>query len=155
MFEWFSARRGLASGIMYAGTGAGGTIFPFIMTGLLNRFGYKIAMICMGIGFVIVGALSLWPIKRRIPLPMPRKNQQPPVDAPRPPRRQIDWGFIKKRTMVAGVLTIMLTSCGNFIPSVWLPCESEYSPHQRQMLMLQRLWRISASRSAEWGLSLS
>lgn len=130
MFEWFSARRGLASGVMYAGTGAGGTIFPFVMTGLLNRFGYKTAMICMGIGFLFVGSLALWPIRRRVPLPTARKNGLDGAGAgaehSRPHRRQIDWSFAKKKTMVAGVMTIMLTSCGNFIPSVWLPSRSAH-----------------------------
>jgi MFS family permease len=47
LFEWFQQRRGMASGIMYAGTGAGGTVFPFIVQALLHSFGYKAAMISL------------------------------------------------------------------------------------------------------------
>lgn len=47
LFEWFQQRRGMASGIMYAGTGAGGTVFPFIVQALLRAFGYKAAMISL------------------------------------------------------------------------------------------------------------
>lgn len=47
LFEWFQQKRGFASGIMYAGTGAGGTVFPFIMQGLLNRFQYRASMISL------------------------------------------------------------------------------------------------------------
>lgn len=36
--EWFVARRGFANGTIFAGTGAGGLVFPFILEGLLNRY---------------------------------------------------------------------------------------------------------------------
>jgi hypothetical protein len=45
LFQWFAARRGLASGIMYAGTGIGGAAFPFAMQALLDRAGYRLALI--------------------------------------------------------------------------------------------------------------
>ncbi len=32
---------------MFAGTGVGGTIFPFVMSGLLDKFGYKAAMVSL------------------------------------------------------------------------------------------------------------
>lgn len=47
LFEWFQKRRGTASGIMFAGSGAGGTLFPFIVQALLDAFGYKLAMISL------------------------------------------------------------------------------------------------------------
>ena len=47
LFEWFQVRRGFASGVLFAGTGAGGTVFPFIMQGLIRRFGYRAAMVSL------------------------------------------------------------------------------------------------------------
>ncbi|KAJ9101675.1 hypothetical protein QFC21_003013 [Naganishia friedmannii] len=67
LFEWFQQRRGIASGIMYAGTGAGGTVFPFIVRALLNSFGYKAAMISLGVGFFVIGAIAIIPVKPRVP----------------------------------------------------------------------------------------
>lgn len=47
LFEWFAAKRGLASGVMYSGTGLGGATFPFIMQALLDRFSYRDAMLSL------------------------------------------------------------------------------------------------------------
>nr|ODN85941.1 monocarboxylic acid transporter [Cryptococcus depauperatus CBS 7841] len=115
LFEWFHARRGLASGIMYAGTGVGGTIFPFIMSALLNKVGYKAAMISLGIGIGILGSVALIPIRRRIPL-----SRYDHMQSGRR-RRTLNWQLLKSTTMFIGVMTILLTSLGNFVPSLWLP----------------------------------
>jgi MFS family permease len=95
LFEWFSERRGLAAGIMYAGTGVGGTIFPFLISGLINRFGYKAAMVSMGLGYGIIGSLALLPIKRRVPLPRRRGSEVVGNEGLRRPRASLrfmkDW----------------------------------------------------------------
>jgi MFS family permease len=46
-FEWFAARRGLATGILYAGTGLGGAVFPIVMQTLLDKYSYKAASISL------------------------------------------------------------------------------------------------------------
>jgi len=103
---------------MYAGTGAGGATFPFIVSALLNRFGYKAAMVSLGIGFFILGSLALIPIKRRVPLSRGEMGGR---------RRgggfKLDWKVVRKGTFVAGCFLILLHGMGNFVPSVWLPCE--------------------------------
>jgi MFS family permease len=45
MFEWWRARRGLSSGIMFAGTGAGGLIMPILCAALLDRFGRRTTLV--------------------------------------------------------------------------------------------------------------
>ena len=45
MFEWWRLRRGLSSGIMFAGTGAGGLVMPIICAELLTRFGRRTTLI--------------------------------------------------------------------------------------------------------------
>ena len=99
---------------MYAGTGAGGSVFPFIVSGLLGAFGYKITMISLGVAFSIIGGIALLAIKRRIPL---ARNDQ--TNERR--RSQLDWSFMGQKLMLAGTMTILLTSLGNFVPSLWLP----------------------------------
>ncbi|WRT63482.1 uncharacterized protein IL334_000387 [Kwoniella shivajii] len=115
LFEWWHTRRGFASGMMYAGTGVGGTIFPFLMQGLLNRFGYKAAMISLGVGYAITGCIALIPINRRIPLSRYDQNGSSRH------RARIDWSFAKRKALYLGIMTIGITSLGNFVPSLWLP----------------------------------
>ncbi|WRT70597.1 uncharacterized protein IL334_007595 [Kwoniella shivajii] len=128
VFEWFHAKRGFASGVMYSGTGAGGFIFPFLMQGLINKFGYKSAMISLGLGYAITGNIALLAIKRRIPLSRYDQNissssssSSEPNSRMRRRRPRIDWSFVRRSPLYLGFLTIGLTSMGNFIPSLWLP----------------------------------
>jgi hypothetical protein len=85
--EWFSARRGLASGVLYAGTGFGGTVFrtcasdwapaslgidatlrpaAFVMSALLKRFSYKTSMIALvsRLGAWFLLGVKSWPFLR-------------------------------------------------------------------------------------------
>ena len=123
LFEWFHAKRGLASGIMYAGTGAGGAIFPLIVSALLKGVGYKATMIGLGVGSLIIGNTCIFFIKRRIPLPSARTDGTPAHGLAERRHKKVDWSFMKRRTFFAGMMTIFVTSLGNFVPSVWLPSE--------------------------------
>jgi hypothetical protein len=116
LFEWFSARRGLAAGIMYAGTGVGGTIFPFLISGLVGRFGYKPAMVSLGIAYGVLLTVALIPIKRRIPIVRRRGTGDTNIRRPR-----TNVGFVKHRLVWIGCGITVLSSLGNFIPSLWLP----------------------------------
>lgn len=42
--EWFIARKGLAISVVMAGTGAAGTVIPFLLQWLLNKYGFRIAL---------------------------------------------------------------------------------------------------------------
>lgn len=41
MDEWFDKRKGLAYGIMWAGTGLAGVILPLVMDGMLHTYGFR------------------------------------------------------------------------------------------------------------------
>ena len=118
LFEWFQSRRGLATGILYGGTGAGGAIFPLVVSALLGSFGYKATMISLGLALIIIGHVCLIFIKRRIPIPRheavggrDRRHKGP----------KIDWTFLRGKAMISGVATILITSLGSFVPTLWLP----------------------------------
>ncbi|WWC92205.1 uncharacterized protein L201_007159 [Kwoniella dendrophila CBS 6074] len=119
LFEWFHARRGFASGVMYSGTGIGGFVFPFLMQGLLGKFGYRITMIVLGLGYAITGSIALLAVKRRIPL-ISRYDQNS-NNLTRRRRPRVDWSFTKRSAFYLGAVIIGLTSMGSFIPSLWLP----------------------------------
>ncbi|KAL1407268.1 hypothetical protein Q8F55_006686 [Vanrija albida] len=114
LFEWFHAKRGLASGVMYAGTGAGGTIFPFIVSALLARIGYCATMVTLGLLFPAVCAPALLFVRRRVPVARP--------SAPRRARlHKVDWGFLRGPAPWVGFAFVTLANLGNIIPLVWMP----------------------------------
>jgi MFS family permease len=129
IFEWYSTRRGLASGIMYAGTGAGGTIFPFIVSALLTRLGYKLAMIILGVGFGVLGSIGLLGIKRRVPIARRdgvgrgRDRRRNEVGTGMSGLKGIDWSWWRRPTFLGGMAIILMTSMGFSIPTLWIPCK--------------------------------
>lgn len=113
IYEWFYEWRGLATGIMFAGTGVGGTLFPIILDGLLKKFGYKATMVSLGIAFFALNAVSLVFIRRRIPLA--------PAVAHRRPK--VEWRALSSGAFACGFLVLLLSSLGNFNPTLWIPSE--------------------------------
>lgn len=120
---------------MFSGVGVGGTrkicskqyldsnvanifliVFPFIMQSLLHRFGYRDSMISIAIGYLLIGGIALSQIKPRIPLPKRHINAN----------RKLDKSFLYRSPFWAFTFAILLTSLGNFIPSVWIACEHFY-----------------------------
>lgn len=120
LYEWFHARRGLATGIMFAGTGLGGTIFPFVTSALLQRFGYRATMISIGLAFALLNSLALVFVTRRIPVTRRRTSGGRKHAAPK-----TDWSFWRHRHIWLGTAIILATSMGNFLPSLWIPSYAE------------------------------
>lgn len=100
-------------------TGVGGVLYPYIMSGLLNHFGYKTAMISMGVGYAILGTISLIPVNRRVPV-----SRHDFVGPGR--KKPINLTFLRSTPGIIGPLIILLVSLGNFIPTLWLPCTFLY-----------------------------
>lgn len=42
--EWFITRRGFANGVCFAGTAAGGLVYPFVLEALLSRYGAEVTL---------------------------------------------------------------------------------------------------------------
>lgn len=115
LFEWWKARRGMATGIMYGGTGLAGCILPLVVTRLLKAFGYRTTMISVAVAFFVVISACLWFTKRRVPLPTyvaggRRMRTRPPVD----------WTFLKRRATWIGFAFMIVHSLANFIPLLWI-----------------------------------
>jgi MFS family permease len=59
--RWFTKNRGKAMGIAYLGIGTGGFLVPLIAAGLINNFGWRLALIFLGLLIVIIAIpLSLF-----------------------------------------------------------------------------------------------
>jgi MFS family permease len=66
--QWFDKRRGLASGIIYSGSGLGGIVFPLIITKLLNTLGFAWTLRVMALLSLVLGSLASMALKPRLPI---------------------------------------------------------------------------------------
>ncbi|CAE6428862.1 unnamed protein product, partial [Rhizoctonia solani] len=69
--EWFSARKGLATAIIWGGMGAGGAFYPLVVNYLLTRVGFRWTLRIWAIYMFLVSAASLCFIKPRLPVSRP------------------------------------------------------------------------------------
>ena len=67
MSEWFVARRGLANGVISAGTATGGLILPLILPNLLERYGTSVSLRILAIAFAILLIPILPFLRGRLP----------------------------------------------------------------------------------------
>ena len=95
--EWFSARRGLAGGIIFAGGGVGGKtfldrltkpwlmstghpgfVFPFMLTALLEKVGLPWTLRIWAIATTICCGAALLGLRPRLPVPKYTMGQKRP-----------------------------------------------------------------------------
>ncbi|KAE9380516.1 MFS general substrate transporter [Stipitochalara longipes BDJ] len=108
--EWFVLRKGLAFGIMWAGVGTAGVIFPFILTAFLNAYGFATTLRIWAIVMLVLCAPLIYFVKPRLPVP----------SAPLP-RQRISYAFLTTRTHLALQLCNILEGLGFFLPAIYLP----------------------------------
>ncbi|KAJ3801192.1 MFS general substrate transporter [Lentinula aff. detonsa] len=112
--EWFNHRRGLANGLVFAGTGVGGILLPLILPPMLSSYGppKTLRILSIAIALLVVPLLPF--IKGR--LPESRNRAMGPT--PRG-RGNVEW----KKSVSFWVLVVANTfqGFGYFVPIVWLP----------------------------------
>ncbi|KAI0635227.1 MFS general substrate transporter [Trametes polyzona] len=80
--QWFSERRGLAGGIIFAGTGVGGFVFPFMLNTLLNNVGLRWTLRIWAIMTCVSTGIAFFGVRPRVPIAKYRDGQRRPL-APR------------------------------------------------------------------------
>ncbi|KAF8862774.1 putative MFS monocarboxylate transporter [Acephala macrosclerotiorum] len=105
--DWFKDKKGLASGIMWAGSGTFGLIFPFPLKWLLNRYGFATTLRVCSIGLPVLCAPLIYFLKPRSPAP---SRSQP-----------ISYDFFTTRTHICLQLCNFFESMGYLFPSIYLP----------------------------------
>jgi len=112
--EWFVEKRGLAGGIIFAGTGIGGFVFPFIVNALLDRVGFRWTLRIWAFGSAIIAGVALLGINSRTPVPGFHRHQTRPRFLP--PR--VD--FLKHPMYWTFAITTMFQSLSFFPVSLYI-----------------------------------
>jgi MFS family permease len=107
--EWFVQRKGLAYGIMWAGTGAAGLIIPFVMNFLLSEYGFRTTLRVWAVALLILSAPLIYFLRPRIPASSVSRN----------PRYGL--GFLRTSTFWFLQAGFVIESLGYFLPPIYLP----------------------------------
>ncbi|GAA5833557.1 hypothetical protein JCM11251_003526 [Rhodosporidiobolus azoricus] len=136
--EWWHARRGLASGIVFAGTGIGGLVFPFLLSALLNHGGFVLmARVWAGVTFAVY-IPAVWFLRPRVP---PRK----PKGGVRGPWLAVDWGFLKDPVVLVMTATTALASLATFPVTLFLPTYTLALSTSRNSDLVVSIYNLSGS----------
>lgn len=108
MDEWFSARKGFAYGVMWAGKSTAGVAMPFVFDSLLKKFGLKSTLISWAVASALMILPTLFFLKPRVPLHL----------APR--KQSLSFGFLRKTSFWMIQLGIIIQSLGYLMPSTYL-----------------------------------
>ena len=107
--EWFVARKGLAFGVMWAGTGVAGVTVPFVLAALLRRFGWRATLRVWALVLAVLSLPLEFSIRPRIPASAAAHGQR------------FDLGFLTCRTFWILLLTNAVQGLGNFMPTIYIP----------------------------------
>ncbi|KAJ7617455.1 major facilitator superfamily domain-containing protein [Mycena polygramma] len=116
MSEWFVARRGMANGILFAGTSAGGLLLPLLLPPMISKYGTPKTLRILGIAIAILLVILLPLMKPR--LPQTRVHVHGP--APRGTLRPQDW-LQHHRSFLVFLAANTLQGFGYFVPILYLP----------------------------------
>ncbi|KZO99340.1 MFS general substrate transporter [Calocera viscosa TUFC12733] len=109
--EWFVAKRSLASGLIFCGSGVGGGLFPVIVGFLLEKTGFRWTLRIWALLFGLFTGLATWFIKPRIPVSRARETRIAPVD----------WSFFVHPTFIIVAITTLIQALAYFPISLYMP----------------------------------
>ncbi|TWU73460.1 hypothetical protein ED733_004916 [Metarhizium rileyi] len=108
--EWFDKRKGMAYGIMWAGTGLSGSVLPFLLQYLLGKFAFRTTLRLCAAGILALTLPLVYYVKPRIPPRLARKPINP-----------FNFRFALSQTFVLHMLANIVQALGFFLPSIYLP----------------------------------
>ncbi|KDQ61464.1 hypothetical protein JAAARDRAFT_30903 [Jaapia argillacea MUCL 33604] len=95
--EWFSEKRGLATGLVFGGSGIGGFVFPLLMNALLRDVGFHWTLRIWAAAMAVISSLAMLGVQPRIPSPKFNRQQARPPLIPSELtffRSPLFWSFI-------------------------------------------------------------
>ncbi|KAH9214100.1 major facilitator superfamily domain-containing protein [Leptodontidium sp. 2 PMI_412] len=108
--EWFVEKKGLAFGVMWAGVGASGLVFPFTLKALLDRCDFANTLRIWAILLFFLCTPLIYFIKPRL------SATSPPT-----PRKKPSYAFLLKPTYLILQASNIFESLGFFLPAIYLP----------------------------------
>ncbi|KAL6300857.1 MFS general substrate transporter [Sparassis latifolia] len=112
--QWFVHRRGLAVGMIFAGTGVGGFAVPFLLHALLDHLGFRWTLRIWAIMMLFLAGLALLGVQPRTPVPKFTNGRRRPRFVP--PQMQ----FLRTALFWANSATITLQALSFFPVSLYL-----------------------------------
>ncbi|KAF5388983.1 hypothetical protein D9757_005084 [Collybiopsis confluens] len=115
LFEWFSAKKGMANGVIFTGTGVGGVVTPFIVEKLLQKYGQKVTMLSLAAAFLVISIPCIPFIKPRLPVTRVRITDMA--------RGSRNGGVRVLKSTPFWILFVanVCQGLGSFLPSLFLP----------------------------------
>lgn len=109
MDEWFSAKKGLAYGIMWAGKSVVGMVMPFVFSGLLSRFGLRATLLSWAVASAAMTLPTLFFLRPRVPLHLQARN-----------RRGVSLVFLRRASFWMMQVGIVIQALGYVMPSTYM-----------------------------------
>lgn len=107
--EWFIQRRGLAFGLVWAGTGVSGIVVPFLLQWLLDSYGFRTTLHIWSVVLGVGAAPCVYFVRPRLPIGGASSF------------RPIEIGFMKKTQFWIFELGNVFQSLGFFLPTLYIP----------------------------------
>ncbi|KAH0489774.1 hypothetical protein TgHK011_001272 [Trichoderma gracile] len=104
--QYFSSKRGLANGFMFAGSGFGGAAISFALDSLIQKLGVAWAYRILGLMTLSTGLPAAWLMKERIPVGR---------------REFIEWELFKSPTFVLVFIGSAIGTFPLFVPPFFIP----------------------------------
>ncbi|KAI9270692.1 major facilitator superfamily domain-containing protein [Phascolomyces articulosus] len=132
--QWFSRRRGMSLGIVSSGSGFGGLVLPFVMTGLNNKLGAAWTYRIMGFICLALNVVTCVLVKEKYPRhkkykTSDSKNEEKQQDSQtRHPTLQETFNFsvLKDINYLLWVVGSVIALMGFFIPFFFIPSYARY-----------------------------
>ncbi|EIW52382.1 MFS general substrate transporter [Trametes versicolor FP-101664 SS1] len=136
--EWFSERRGLAGGIIFAGTGLGGFVFPFVLNVLLDKVGLGWTLRIWAISTSLFSGIALLGMRNRLPVPkFTALNRRPRFIPPH-------IGFVRNPLFWTFAITNMLQGLSYFPVSLYIATFTRNVANQLTATIVLALFNSSA-----------
>ena len=109
MSEWFDKRRGLAFGMVWAGSGVSGILFPLVLGKLLNHVGFQTTLRICSVCLFVLAAPFLYFHRPRLPISKEIAHHR------------LHAKFLLSPVFIVYQSSNVLEALGFFIPSIYLP----------------------------------